>query len=760
MSFMLVSLARIALLSFLLFETVVFAALVPPANLSYASLNSTAAPLPWPFAPAAGSTFVFTSTCCGYGNFTPDAVSASSAAYGLWTVPCLPSTWPVLAEWGYEFMANTKAPLFPVCANLTLALRPAPPASREQAVGWLAEYWDCRAAAARANAGAPSASPIVSEIGHYMFSGLSVAFPRNGTGAVLSGSEIGENINSINFHVAATRGAARSGAAPWVIDFSSWMAGFITDYTSPGFWGPASSPVGGHSPSLMRRAYYFAFAAGAGALVSEAGAVNFFLGDAGAPPFPLSPLGAAGADFGAWMRSGGAGGGPEAARGVPYAPLALVTPPTAGMGLGWFYSAKSWDTFPLSEPEQRLDGWLRALWPGSFTVERDFNTPRSETSYLVSGPWGELFDVVVADGAGLKAAAPAYRALVFVGGAAPLPADAAAAVADFVAAGGFALLGAEDVGSGASFPPGFLGVTLGGGAEEVEVASARDAQTGWVGGGGGGPPAFCALDDAGKHWFIKAGGDPTKTRGWDGGVRDKCCSESSSACLWFPSAGACAAALPAAPVLCRACPPPPAPADDVGCPRWAPTHAPIALNLTLAALSGATTLLTLNLTNGTVALGASINTFGLGAVAIILAPAANAWADGGLNLTAHFLDRLFNDTAVFSVQSNVSSDGAGGGVALLTNRHPWGWAATVVNNNGVVKQPGEAAVVDPAAGRRVALALRGVPPAALAAAWVSSGGASKTAAEVGAATDGSAAVVVEVEAGGVIIVGFEFKGVT
>lgn len=729
--------------------------LVPPSDLTFASLNATAAPLPWPFAPAAGATFTFTATCCGYGNFTPAAVALSAAAHGLWDVPCLPYTWPILAEWGYEFMDNQRGPppLFPVCANLTLALR-GPPASRAQAVQWLSVYWACRAAAARAGANAPSSSAIVSEIGHYMFSGLSVLFPRNGTGAVLPGSEIGENINSVNFHVASTRGAARVGKVPWLIDFSSWMAGFITDYTSPGFWGPSSSPVGGHSPSLMRRAYYYSFSAGVGALVSEAGAVNFFASGEGAPPFPLSPLGVAGADFAAFASAGGAGA--EAARGVPYVPIALVAPGEAGVGLGWWYSAQSWDTFPLSEPETRLDAWLRALWPGSFTVERDFKTPRSEAGYLVAGPWGELFDVLVADGAGLRAAAPAYRALVFVGGGEPLDAAAAAAVVDFVAAGGFALLGAEDAGGGAAFPPGFLGLDFGRGTEVVAVANVTDAQTGWVGGGGGGPAPFCAPDDAGAHWFAKTGGDPAKTRGWDGGARDRCCSTSPTDCIWFATADACGAALPAAPVMCRACPAAPQP-GDVGCPSWSHTVAPVNVNLTLASLAGSgAPLLTLTLTNGSAALGASLREWGRGAVAVLLAPGALAGADvGGLNLTAHLLDRLFNDTGVFAVRSNVSSDGAGGGVATLANRLPWGWAATLVNNNGVVKAPSTAAQVDAAAGRRVEVALRGVPAAAVAGAWVSSGGAGRRGVPVGTAADGSAAVVVEVEAGGVAVAGFQ-----
>jgi hypothetical protein len=40
-----------------------------------------------------------------------------------------------------------------------------------------------------------------------------------------------------------------------MIDFSAWMQGFITDYSTVRPWGQASSPVGGHSLSLFKRTY-------------------------------------------------------------------------------------------------------------------------------------------------------------------------------------------------------------------------------------------------------------------------------------------------------------------------------------------------------------------------------------------------------------------------------------------------------------------------------------------------------------------------
>lgn len=46
-----------------------------------------------------------------------------------------------------------------------------------------------------ARGSAPDSTPLVSEIGHYLFSGQSVSFPNDFE--VIPGSEVGENINSI-----------------------------------------------------------------------------------------------------------------------------------------------------------------------------------------------------------------------------------------------------------------------------------------------------------------------------------------------------------------------------------------------------------------------------------------------------------------------------------------------------------------------------------------------------------------------------------
>jgi len=715
---------------------------LPPRAATWASLDTPVLRArPWPFAlpsrpGAPAPTWVQTATCCGYGNFTPAAVAASSAA--LFDEPCLPAAWPVVAEWGYELL-NNAGDIFPLCGNLTFAGRARAPASRAEAGAWARAYWGCRAAAERARANASAGAPVVSEIGHYLLSGLSGAADA----AVVPGSEVGENINSVNLHIAASRGAARQLGAPFLIDFSSWMRGFVADFSPPpGFWGAASSPVGGHSASLTRRAGFAAFMGGAGAHVAEAGAVNYFAASAGGAPFPLSPLGAVGAELFAFSH---AAGGAEAARGVPFAPLALVVPADAGYGLGYFYNAMAWDYFPLTDAEARLAALLEGLWPRSLTVERDMGGPASEAHTQVGGAPGDCADLLVAGGALGSDLLGAYRAAFLVGvGAAALEA-AAPALRAFAEGGGLLVVDAADVAGSAALPAAWLGVDVRGAAAPARVARVVDAQTNWS---AAAPPAhapFCAPDDAGANWYIKTGGDPAVARGWAPGT-DRCCSESEGACVWFTTEAGCAAALPRA--ACRACPASPAPAD-VGCPAWAPPGAGgVPAALAPAALAGAgAPLFELTLADGSRALGATRAPAGAGAVVVLLADGAALWGAGGLGLAAHLLARVADDTAPAVAATNVTAD-AGAGVQVLLNRLPWGWVATVINNNGVVKQPDAAPTVDAGEGRAVALTLA-AREGAVASAWAADGGGARAPLAVEAGTT----VRFEVEAGGLRVVG-------
>lgn len=109
------------------------------------------------------------------------------------------------------------------------------------------------------------------------------------------------------------------------------------------------------------------------------------------------------------------------------------------------------------------------------------------------------------------------------------------------------------------------------------------------------PPApFCDWGGAAAAYFLKTGGDPSKTEGWDQGFRDKCCSVNPTDCVWFDTLAACTGHSPAS---CRQCAPG---AVDMGCPSWA-SQADSALPLAAkylavppAALASATAVLVPN----------------------------------------------------------------------------------------------------------------------------------------------------------------------
>lgn len=86
------------------------------------------------------------------------------------------------------------------------------------------------------------------------------------------------------------------------------------------------------------------------------------------------------------------------------------------------------------------------------------------------------------------------------------------------------------------------------------------------------PTPFCDWGGAAGAYFLKTGGDPSKTEGWDQGFRDKCCSVDPTDCVWFGTLAGCEAQNPAS---CRQCRPGQV---DMGCPSWTtpPSTLPLA----------------------------------------------------------------------------------------------------------------------------------------------------------------------------------------
>lgn len=699
--------------------------ILPPQNDSFAALdNEFLRARPMPFDPRgkdADSTYIITSSCCGYGPFTADAVTNASKKYGLFDVPCLfDDVLPYVAEYGYEFENNQNG-IFPLCGNLTEAAYKSPPSNRTEAYIRLQLYWQCRAAAERNRTNQPSDSPIVAEIGHYLFASMTALMDTSNQ--VIPGSEIGENINSIQAHIAHIRGAARQFNAPFVIDFSAWMQGWILDYSPPpGFWGSqSSSPLGGHSLSLFKRSYFATFFAGANMLVAEAGAVNFFYENTtSAGIFNLSPLGEIGQTLYAF--SHGFGSPAVSARGIPYVPIGIVTELSFGAGLGWFYSSNAWDIFPLSDAELATQSLLDALWNGSFQVENQFGTAKSENGYMVGGPFGDVADLLLPRNLTSELLLNSYSVLFLTGIGTDLDESLCAEIVKYVNGGGSIILSAPEAAIAISsgwLPSELLGFSslTTSPSPFVNLTSVSDVQTGWTRNASGQQP-FCVQASTGS-FYIKTGGDASVRSGWDGGETDKCCSTDASTCRWFSSSSECSLALPLASVLCRSCDLVSSYSGDVGCPSWS------SLSMNIYSVEGITTaepLFLLNSGDGKSAPCGVLNSpgEGKGSVVTLLVDSTNsALSQSGLGLAEHLLERLTDDVNPVTLYTNSSSGEPG--VQLLINRGLTGWLLTLINNNGVVKQPNLVERVDPSQGLNVLVSLK---PSfgTVVSSWLSQGG--------------------------------------
>jgi hypothetical protein len=89
----------------------------------------------------------------------------------------------------------------------------------------------------------------------------------------------------------------------------------------------------------------------------------------------------------------------------------------------------------------------------------------------------------------------------------------------------------------------------------------------------------------------------------------------------------------------------------------------------------------------------------------LLAPSSSV--NSAFDISLHLLSRLNNDTLPFYISSNMTTDTPGvGGVQTLFNKlRSEAWVLTLINNNGVVKQPNASASIDPAEGRLISVGL-------------------------------------------------------
>ena len=327
---------------------------------------------PWCNRPVQGKPFWFT---LGGGDASPAHIATLKqrpiadtglAMYGV-------------AEWGYSFH-HLKNGALDGAGYKHYGGYPQPPVTRAEAAEGVKAYFNRLAADARAKA-KPEELRLFSSInGHYCYQHYGCEW-----GADIVGSEVGENINSTQAHVAFTRGAARQYGKPWLIDFSSWYGPSMYDEDPRKTWGEYSGPDRGHSLSLHRRTYYVAYMAGANVVVAEGGWLNFFRSQQPEPDgtLPRSRLGEEGARFYAFTKRY-----PD--RGIPYTPVGLLIDPLHGIYPG-FGEKLAWNAFPYSPGDQRILNLWEAFFPDSLDVQ----VKRNEKGYLVASPYGDILDVIL-----------------------------------------------------------------------------------------------------------------------------------------------------------------------------------------------------------------------------------------------------------------------------------------------------------------------------------------------------------------------------
>lgn len=176
---------------------------------------------------------------------------------------------------------------------------------------------------------------------------------------------------------------------------------------------------------------------------------------------------------------------------------------------GWWYQQQAWDIFPLSESEQRTSEWLTQLWPHSFWVRNEFDSPTSEANYMVESPFGDIADVLLPQNLSATMLSEAYRVVVLAGIGAAVDATLANELQKYVQLGGVVVLGADEA---QSLSPQFLGLTLGS-SNINEVTAVVDLQTGWEATSTG-VKAFCV--SANQAFYMKTGGQSSVV--WGGCV--------------------------------------------------------------------------------------------------------------------------------------------------------------------------------------------------------------------------------------------------
>ena len=359
-----------------------------------------------------------------------------------------------------------------------------------------------------------------------------------------------------------------------------------------------------------------------------------------------------------------------------------------GFGLGLVSGAepKTWDSFALTGSDHLAWNLMQALWPGSWKIQS--RGDGAESNYLVPSPFGDSFDIL--SERNFTDALHLYRVFVTAGNVS-MGASQISLLENFTAAGGTVVVFASQIAAPADGVR-LFGAKLSDDSPELrpKFHLVRDVETLWQ--NKSAPTTnvsqpFCVAQSNGQAWYIKTGGDPTHTPGW--GTSDKCCRVSENDCRWYSTRQQCEQSLAAAACL-------PCSAGEVnnGCPAWGEETPlpPQPLGLRRAAqTTTASVLLEAVTENGTTVPLVLKNSYGMGYALTFLLEDASVIERFGI--FEHILSRLSKDVLPFEL-SNAQGDNMLSQLEMVLGRTSTGWQVTIVNNNGVTKQPSAAAIVD------------------------------------------------------------------
>lgn len=203
------------------------------------------------------------------------------------------------------------------------------------------------------------------------------------------------------------RGAARQFSMRW----SWYQASYFNGYDSKGKfvqnaqygWNPFRDPWGGMSQSLVLRGQYLGWLSGAFMLHNESATGTFVKKD-GEGRYSLTPYGEDAVHLYNFTQ--------KYERGVPYTPIALLTPyemvQTVSGGSAWSYTSE----YPPSL--RMLDAFMATILPGG---ERPDELRKGNEGCLFNSPYGDVFDVLNPDAPAEDPLRilPAYKAAVLIG---------------------------------------------------------------------------------------------------------------------------------------------------------------------------------------------------------------------------------------------------------------------------------------------------------------------------------------------------------